>query len=159
MPTTLKLDGYNIGSWASQQRTAKDSMPPERKQRLDDIGFVWDVLAEAWEEGFSKLLEFKEAEGHCKVPRSYHIDGTDLGQWVRFQRDAKDKMPPERRQRLDDIGFVRRQSFWNRGMRKSCKATTSGQAKNWRPRCIDTSGSTTSNSCNQPWSASRPCKR
>ena len=29
-----------------------------------------------------------------------------LGQWVGVQRTNKDKMPTERRQRLDKIGFV-----------------------------------------------------
>ena len=81
-------------------------MSPERKQRLDDIGFIWDPFAEAWEEGFNKLLQFKEQEGHCKVPVTYEIAGFNLGNWVGTQRRAKDSMSPERKQRLDDIGFI-----------------------------------------------------
>ncbi|MDA9075036.1 helicase associated domain-containing protein, partial [Amylibacter sp.] len=85
---------------------AQDSMSPERRQRLDGIGFVWNIVTEAWEEGFSKLLQFKEAEGHCRVAQATEINGFNLGQWVYVQRRAKDSMSPERKQRLDGIGFI-----------------------------------------------------
>jgi superfamily II DNA or RNA helicase len=106
VPKKLKLDGFNLGSWVSNQKRAKDSISPERKQRLDDIGFVWDPFTEAWEDGFSKLLQFKEANGHCRVPPNYKLGGLNLGNWVSVQRRSQDSMSPERQQRLDDIGFV-----------------------------------------------------
>ena len=106
VPDTYEIAGFKLGQWVKVQRKAKDSMSPEHKQRLDDIGFIWDPFAEAWEEGFNKLLQFKEQEGHCKVPVTYEIAGFKLGQWVRVQRNAKDSMSPERKQRLDDIGFI-----------------------------------------------------
>ena len=106
VPVTYEIAGFNLGNWVGTQRRAKDSMSPERKQRLDDIGFIWDPFAEAWEEGFNKLLQFKEQEGHCKVPVTYEIAGFNLGNWVGTQRRAKDSMSPERKQRLDDIGFI-----------------------------------------------------
>jgi hypothetical protein len=61
-----KYCGHNLGQWIGDQRKAQDIMSPERKQRLDDIGFVWDAIAGQWEDGFSKLLEFKEREGHAE---------------------------------------------------------------------------------------------
>lgn len=113
VPNRFTLDGHQIGRWVNTQRMLKDSLLPERRQRLDDIGFVWDLFAEAWEEGFSKLLQFKEAEGNCKVPRRFKLDGYNLGNWVNNQRNHKDKkysgrnsLSPERVQRLDDIGFA-----------------------------------------------------
>ena len=50
-------------------------MSAERKQRLDAIGFVWDPLESAWEEGFAALTTFKAREGHCRVPQR-HIEGS-----------------------------------------------------------------------------------
>jgi hypothetical protein len=106
VPRGFKLDGFNLGVWVGSQRRKQDNLSTERLKRLDDIGFVWDPLTEAWEEGFNKLLQFKEAEGHCKVPQRFKLDGFNLGTWVSTQRTAKDSLPPARMQRLDDIGFV-----------------------------------------------------
>ena len=33
---------FKLGQWVSHQRTNKDTMPAERRKRLDAIGFVWD---------------------------------------------------------------------------------------------------------------------
>ena len=106
VPMDFKLDGYNLGTWVSNQRTDKDSISSELKQRLDDIGFIWDALTEAWEKGFTKLLKFKETKGHCNVPKRFKLDGYNLGQWVSTQRKNQGIMSPEREQRLDDIGFI-----------------------------------------------------
>jgi hypothetical protein len=32
-----------LGQWVGRQRKAKDQMPPERKQRLDDFGVIWQA--------------------------------------------------------------------------------------------------------------------
>ena len=42
-------------AWVSNQRNVKDQILPERKQRLDDLGFVWNTISEKWEEGFAAL--------------------------------------------------------------------------------------------------------
>ena len=57
-------------------------MSAERKQRLDAIGFVWDPLESAWEEGFAALNDVQSARG--SLPRAYdHVEGTfKLGRWV-----------------------------------------------------------------------------
>ena len=108
VPVTHKLNGFTLGQWVSVQRRAKDQMLPERKQRLDDLGFVWDPFSEGWEAGFAALKAYKEQHGHCRVPVTHKLNGFTLGQWVSVQRRAKDQMLPERKQRLDDLGFV-----WN----------------------------------------------
>jgi hypothetical protein len=73
---------------------------------LDDIEFVWNVLESGWEEAFYALMIFKAREGHCRVPAP-HIEGTfKLGRWVRNQRASKDKLPADRRKRLDEIDFI-----------------------------------------------------
>ncbi len=97
---------FKLGKWINAQRCAKNSMPAERRERLDAIGFVWDARKNAWDEFFAALIRFKAREGHCRVPK-YFVDGPlKLRQWASSQRATKDTMPPERRQRLDEIGFV-----------------------------------------------------
>ena len=86
-------------------------------QRLDEIGFVWDPLEEAWEEGFAALKNFKAREGDCNVPK-LHMEGTfKLGQWVGVRRQRRDTMPAARRHRLDAIGFIwdTLESRWEEG--------------------------------------------
>ena len=108
VPKTFKLDGFNLGGWVERQKTSKSKskLTPERQHRLDEIGFVWEYRIETWEEGVNNLLKFKEIEGHCRVPKTFKLDGFALGSWMHRQRKFVHSMSPERKQRLDDIGFI-----------------------------------------------------
>ena len=106
VPTNHREQGCRLGQWVRVQRENYDAMSPERCQRLDALGFVWDILTARWEEGFSFLARFHQREGHCRVPQSHHEQGFRLGLWVAVQRRTRDSMPPERRLRLDTLGFV-----------------------------------------------------
>jgi hypothetical protein len=106
-------DSFKLGSWVSNQRKDynKDKLSTERIQRLEAIGFVWDILEAAWEEGYQHLVAYKAEYGDCNVPDSYSTkDGFKLGGWVSNQRSRynKDKLSTERIQRLEAIGLI-----WN----------------------------------------------
>ncbi len=62
----------------------------------------------SWEESFVALEQFKAREGHCNVPRGKVEGAVKLGRWARAQRANQDKLPVNRRRRLDAIG-----SIWN----------------------------------------------
>lgn len=101
-----------LGVWVRHQRDQLKfgNIPKERKTRLDEIGFEWDVLNSKWESMFEELLEYKTKHGHTNVPISWP---TYLGTWVSLQRKAKKatsrgKLSPEREAKLEEIGFV-----WN----------------------------------------------
>ncbi len=82
-------------------------MSSERRQQLDEIGFVWDAREAAWEKGFNYLKIYRGRVGHCRVPKTHKEEnGFELGSWVSVQRKNKDKMSNERRERLDELGFV-----------------------------------------------------
>jgi hypothetical protein len=98
--------GYRLGQWVSDQRAKQVTISPERRQRLDALGFVWNTLAASWEEGFRFLELFCQREGHCRVPDKHREQGYRLGAWVSNQRTAQDKLAPDRRARLDALGFV-----------------------------------------------------
>src|SRR5262249_15612161 len=98
-------DGYRLGSWINKQRTKKDLIDAESRKRLEALpGWSWDVLADQWEERFTHLRAFSDREGHCRVPAKHKTeDGYRLGEWVRKQKNRKDMMEPDRRQRLEAL--------------------------------------------------------
>jgi hypothetical protein len=106
VPRSHREVDYGLGIWVGNNRRRTKPLSAERRQRLDSLGFVWDTLAEAWEEGFSKLRQFKDREGHCMVPAKHKEAGYGLGIWVGTQRSNSETLSAERRQRLDDLGFV-----------------------------------------------------
>ena len=106
VPLRFELEGFRLGRWVGMQRTKQISLSHEYKQRLNEVGFIWDPRAEQWEEGFSRLVQFKERESHCKVFISVELDGFKLGAWVFRQRRSRDRLSTERKQRLDDLGFI-----------------------------------------------------
>ena len=104
-------DGFKLGVWVSQKRVAKSKgkLGDEQIQRLDDLGFVWDVLEHSWEQGINRLEAYKSKHGHVLVPRKHETsDGFKLGFWVNNKRVAKSKgkLGDEQTKRLDDLGFV-----------------------------------------------------
>ena len=59
-----------------------------------------------WAGMFSRLVDYKQQHGHCKVPYKFAQD-KKLGQWVVNQRYRMRQLPANdpRRQMLDSIGF------------------------------------------------------
>ncbi len=106
VPQLHREQGFRLGQWVGVQRIAQDKLSPDRRQRLDVLGFVWDARTAQWEEGFRYLEIFRQRDGHCRVPKSHREQGYRLGQWASVQRMAQDTMSPQRRQRLDALGFV-----------------------------------------------------
>jgi len=96
-----------LGAWVVTQRYyfSKGRILPERKRRLDAIGFVWDYHKYLWEQNLAALLKFKKREGHCRVPIPRNA-GNKLAYWVTTQRRNRAEMSAERRARLNKIGFV-----------------------------------------------------
>jgi Fe2+ transport system protein FeoA len=100
-------DGFRVGVWVNKQRQKRNKLSPERKARLDALGFIWDRHEALWEEGFDHLQAFVKENKHCEVSDAHVAeDGYPLGQWVRVQRRQKDRISAERKTRLDALGFI-----------------------------------------------------
>ena len=98
-----------LSEWVSAQRVARrhQLLPAERYRKLQSIGFSWTVFQSNWEKWFGELKKFRRRHGHCQVPLRWSANPT-LGRWVGRQRklQLKQRLSPERQQRLDALGFV-----------------------------------------------------
>ena len=115
-----------LGRWAGQKRRQKRKfdagkptlLTPERIQRLEEAGFVWQVWGnrtEKWEEMYQKLVQYKEEHGTAHIVNSARTNDSELrklGMWCDRQKGAykqrqKGKNSPmteERIKKLEDIG-------------------------------------------------------
>jgi hypothetical protein len=112
VPSSYTLDGYKVGGWVSEQRSAfaKGSLEPDRQNRLQELpGWTWDTIADKWKEGFDRLLYYVQHRGDARVPRDYIVDGYQLGSWAKTQRDRyfKGVLELDRQRRLEQLpGWV-----------------------------------------------------
>jgi hypothetical protein len=114
-----KLPG--LAQWVKRQRyqykikvNGKHShLADDRQQLLEDAGFVWDTHDAAWDENYSKMVEFWGEHGHCNVP----MREKELNAWAKRQRrhykhynDSEKKhlstMTEDRIVRLNEISFA-----------------------------------------------------
>jgi hypothetical protein len=111
----------SLAHWVKRQRYqyrvknegGHSTMTAERETALDDLGFVWDSHAVAWEERWGQLADFKQRFGHTNVPKKYP-ENPQLAVWVKCQRrqfklyseGKRSNTTPDRIRRLSSLGFV-----------------------------------------------------
>jgi superfamily II DNA or RNA helicase len=106
VPLSHEENGFRLGQWVSSQRHNGQTKFALRRQRLDELGFVWDPHEADWEEGFKRLQAYVKEHKHCRVPGRYKSpDGYKLGQWVNNQRQRSSIGSPERNAQLAALGF------------------------------------------------------
>jgi hypothetical protein len=126
-PAKYRAKGYPLGQWVAVQRSARNRgrLNPDRERRLADLsGWTWDILADQWEEGFNRLLDYIEEHGHPRVPRPYTTaDGYPLGVWAAKQRGYYNRgaLDPDKRSRLADLpgwSWDAQDAKWEQGFRR-----------------------------------------
>jgi Helicase associated domain len=110
-----------LGRWVRAQRTSylQNTLPAYRKELLEELGFIWMVLARghssgsrsmchlSWKEMYARLLSYRQDHGDCRVPSDYSQD-EQLAHWVEELRSGlkTGSIHPARIERLDAIGFL-----------------------------------------------------
>lgn len=100
----------SLGTWLRKQRQQRDSLREKHLQALERLDPQWCMSRHdlMWERRLQELLQYRRQHGDCCVPISYQPNPS-LAHWVSNQRKSRDKMSPERKRRLDEVGFV-----WNK---------------------------------------------
>ncbi|MBS9532627.1 Helicase associated domain protein [Mycobacterium sp. M1] len=94
-------DGYRLGKWVGKQRTKWESLPQDRKHRLQELpGWTLDARVTLWEASLAALIHYAEESGHTSPPRGLKVEGIELDSWIRRQRKTWDQLTEERKERL-----------------------------------------------------------
>merc|ERR1712032_1282204 len=117
-----KKNSEKLGEWVTDQRRQwklkqegrPSQLSDEKKEKLDQVGFVWKVRERAdWNDRYEQLIEFKKENGHTIVPQHY-TRNRSLGKWVakqreqyRFHQEGRHSfLTDERIDLLKSVGFV-----------------------------------------------------
>jgi len=101
-----KRDDRDLANWVICQRKLAERglLPVDKRQRLESLGSIWSYDDVQWQARYNKLVAYRQEHGHCRVSK-----GKDylLAKWAWHQRERARKglLEPERRQRLEAIGF------------------------------------------------------
>jgi hypothetical protein len=105
--TDLPSKPLPLGRWVTMQRQAlaRDKMKPERRRRLDLLGFAWNAIDAVWDSHLQALKEFQRQHGHCQVTTRHN---RDLAIWVCTlrQRRKDGELSVAKIRQLDDLGFA-----------------------------------------------------
>jgi hypothetical protein len=118
----------SLGTWVDTQRQfhSENKLRLDRKGLLEELGFVWNVVETKWNTHYEKLVEFKQKNDHCNVPRGYKEDGLSLGIWVSNQRQRKNNMRQDRKGLLEELGFA-----WKAGTVAARSSTADVSYRGW----------------------------
>ena len=116
-------DGFALGNWVGVQRREYQGMSRLRIQKLEEIGFVWDVNAELWRDGYSRLCKYQKKYGSTELmsPEYMDKDGYLLGRWVIKQRTKKEILSKNQIDCLESISdwaWNKREWLWNKGYKE-----------------------------------------
>jgi len=110
VPQKYIIGGVNLGEWVNDQRKNYNSktMPQRRIDKLEAIGFIWNVSKYNWDVKYSTLLRYKEKHGDTLVPCGYKTNNIKLGAWIDSLRTRykKANLSQEKIDKLEAIGFA-----------------------------------------------------
>jgi len=89
VPANHVEDDLAIGNWVTCRRAEhrKGRLSSGRVAELEALrGWSWNPIVEQREAHLAALARYVGREGHARVPAKRQVDGLELGQWVRIQR-------------------------------------------------------------------------
>jgi superfamily II DNA or RNA helicase len=105
------LEHPSLAMWVGTQRHLYNSNSPRltslRFQKLNEIGFVWNIIASQWEKRFLELQEYKKKTGHCNISQE-NLKYPKLATWVAEQKKAykKNRLKTDQIKKLESLGLI-----------------------------------------------------
>lgn len=97
--------GFALSDWQRQLRARrkKHKLTDDQARLLDEAGFCWDPLADAWHARYEELCAWKREHGHLGLPRKH-----PLRQWLDRQRNnhRQGHLPSDCAGLLHDLGAL-----------------------------------------------------
>jgi len=122
------IEYKKLANWVAGQRHqySKKKLSQKKIERLESIGFVWDLLHKQWMDMYQRLVAFTMKYGTTCVPFYWNRD-PKLARWVNEQRQkCKDQL---RIDLLNRIGFVWSADFLLEGPRIMVSKTNDQEEK------------------------------
>jgi len=98
-----------LGNWVIQQRRfyKQGNLSFDKENKLNSIGFIWDMHQDRREEIANRILAFKQQYGHLNIPENYVINGNKLllQTYVLRKGYKKGILSNEIINKLNSIGF------------------------------------------------------
>ncbi len=111
VPNSKQADA-RLAKWVQRQRYhhKNNTMQPERRQRLEEVGFAWKsdklTFLSGWDGRFAELVTFKQKYGHLRITKTNQLSAGFMhwrdNQRIRFRNGV---MLPAQRAKLEAIGF------------------------------------------------------
>lgn len=100
--------GFPIGRWLRNLRVRADNgeVPADRIAQLAEIDPNWNPpWRTSWQRAYYQLRAFVAEHGHADVPAAHRTaNGTELGAWLKTQRQSRGKLDPAQIRLLEDLG-------------------------------------------------------
>jgi len=98
-------DGFALSDWQRDQRVRRKAgrITAEQARLLDEAGFCWDPLAEAWNARYQEAATWKREHGHLGLPRKH-----PLKEWLSRQQKnhRQGRLPEDRARLLRELGAL-----------------------------------------------------
>lgn len=85
VPKRDTYKGQNLGIWCQTQRKRKNISDYQR-QKLLDIGFIFDPLEAEWNRRFAQYQRYTKENGSSEISRRTDYEGEHLGVWIQTQK-------------------------------------------------------------------------
>jgi len=86
----------------------KGLLSSDRKELLDELGFIWNELDDAWDKAYELLKEYQLENPNQWPVRGTVYRGFKFGGWCNKQRanNAEGLLSSDRKELLDKLGFI-----------------------------------------------------